>query len=165
MKLQILLFPAALTLLTSACDEAPSRQGAALVQDEADREALGKADIALEGLCADPEEELACGGPAAVGNCWCDEACERYGDCCVDAFDACGVGEPQPAVSQCLADSHCEEGQQCAGGVCIEVAPPVDCNDGTALSPFCDIKPLCDEGQTAAIIGACFQCVDAQTCA
>lgn len=153
------------------CDETSPRGGVssfdeAADHDEAHRGGEGKADVVLEGFCGAMDgEEAACGGPAPVGNCWCDEACEQYGDCCVDAFDACGVGEPQPAVSQCLADAHCDEGQQCAGGVCIEVEPePVSCNDGSSLHPLCDIKPGCPDGEVAAVINGCFACVDAVTC-
>ena len=107
MNLHRILLTVSLTLLATACDDNVARDAAA-VTDEAGR-GLGKADVQLEGFCGDVEGQgLSCGGPAPVGNCWCDAACEQYGDCCVDSFDACGVGEPQPAVSQCLADSHCD---------------------------------------------------------
>ncbi|MEM6995088.1 MAG: hypothetical protein AAF721_31535 [Myxococcota bacterium] len=164
MKLSTILVSAAMTLLATACDEATTARDAVQTQDDAGRGGLGKADH-LEGFCGavDGEEAAACGGPAPVGNCWCDESCVDYGDCCVDSFDACGVGEPQPAVSQCLADAHCEAGQQCSGGVCVGVALP-DCDDGSSLSQFCDIKPGCDDGQVAAVINSCFQCVDELTC-
>jgi hypothetical protein len=47
-----------------------------------DRGPIGKADIV--GTCED-----ACDGPALVGNCWCDDLCEAYGDCCEDKADVC----------------------------------------------------------------------------
>ena len=163
MKLNSLLISVSLTLLATGCDEVAPRSGPAATANEAGR-GLGKADVQLEGFCGAVEDDApSCGGPAAVGNCWCDEACEQYGDCCVDSFDACGVGEPQPAVSQCLADVHCDEGQQCSGGVCVEVELP-DCDDGSSLHPLCDIKPGCEDGEVAAVINGCFQCVDEQTC-
>ena len=31
-------------------------------------------------------------------------------------------------------------------------------------SPDCDIKPVCGDGEVAAIINSCFSCVDALTC-
>lgn len=31
-----------------------------------------------------------CGGAAANGGCWCDEACASYGDCCSDKLAYCG---------------------------------------------------------------------------
>lgn len=160
-----------LTALTFFGCDAPDEPGRDL--DEAGaadpaRGNLGKADQ-LEGLCAPVQADddgPACGGPAPVGNCWCDEACIDYGDCCVDAWDTCGVGEPTPAVSQCLSNAQCDDGQSCSGGVCIDdPAPePVDCDDGTALHPLCDIKPGCPDGQVAAIQNSCFACVDAVTC-
>ncbi|MBL4688410.1 MAG: hypothetical protein JKY37_27730 [Nannocystaceae bacterium] len=169
MKLHSILLSAAMTLLATACDEDASTARAATDshQDsgqDADRGGLGKAD-ALEGWCGavDGEEAPSCGGPAPVGNCWCDEACVDYGDCCADSFDACGVGEPQPAVSQCLADAHCDAGQQCSGGVCVQAQLP-DCSDSSSLHPLCDIKPICDEGEVAVVISGCFQCVDELTC-
>jgi hypothetical protein len=208
------------TLALGACDPGSSGDH----EDAAfERGPIGKADAA-EGSCAPADDGAsACGGPAPVGNCWCDDACAEFGDCCLDAFDACGVGTPEPAVSQCLADHHCEPGQTCAGGVCIgepdpepavsqcladhhcepgqtcaggvcigepdpEPAvsqcladhhcepgqtcaggvcigePDPDCDDGSSLHPLCDMKPVCDAGQVAAIQNACFRCVDAKTC-
>jgi hypothetical protein len=129
-----------------------------------------------------------CGGPAPVGNCWCDEACVRWGDCCDDAWIVCGVGEPpapEPEVdcddgsslSQfCDIKPPCDDGQvaavinscfQCVDALTCEPPAPepeVDCDDGSSLHPLCDIKPPCDDGQVAAVINSCFQCVDALTC-
>jgi hypothetical protein len=157
MNFRTSLFALLFTLTATACDEATP---AATHADPA-RGSLGKAD-AIEGSCAATEDDGdVCGGPAPVGNCWCDESCESYGDCCSDSFDACGVGEPEPQVSQCFTDAHCDAGQTCAGGVCIG-AP--SCDDGTSLHPLCDIKPVCPGEQVAAVINGCFQCVDSDTC-
>lgn len=67
---------------------------------------LGKADSF--GTC-----EGACGGPAALGLCWCDAACETYGDCCSDVAQVC---EAQRAdVPECggVAGFTCGEGAYC----------------------------------------------------
>ncbi|MCA9618261.1 MAG: hypothetical protein KC731_04550, partial [Myxococcales bacterium] len=71
--------PLALLLLAPACSpstDAP-RQG-----DDATapvrRQKIGKAD--LWGSCEANGQSL-CGGKSA-GNCWCDAACEGFGDCC-----------------------------------------------------------------------------------
>jgi hypothetical protein len=160
MKIRFALMTALFTLGLGACDQAATDG----VEDAAGRGPIGKADAA-EGSCAPTDDGPTCGGPAPVGNCWCDEACEDFGDCCLDAFDECGVGEPEPAVSQCLADAHCEPGQTCSGGVCVGEPDPVSCDDGSTLHFLCDIKPACEEGEVAAIINGCFQCVDANTCA
>jgi hypothetical protein len=31
-----------------------------------------------------------CGGPSALDDCWCDEACSEFGDCCPDYGESCG---------------------------------------------------------------------------
>jgi hypothetical protein len=31
-----------------------------------------------------------CGRNSSDGSCWCDSACESYGDCCVDKIEQCG---------------------------------------------------------------------------
>ncbi len=164
MKLHSILLTAAMTLLATACDQTSTARDVATSSEDAGRGGLGKADH-LEGFCGavDGEAAPACGAPAPDGNCWCDESCVDYGDCCVDSFDACGVGEPQPAVSQCLADVHCDAGQECSGGVCVQTELP-ECGDGSAIHPLCDIKPGCDDGQVAVAINGCFQCVDELTC-
>lgn len=151
------LFVALFALPLGACDPATDADGAS----EIERGPIGKADAASGSCAAIDDDGPACGGPAPVGNCWCDEACADFGDCCIDAFDVCGVGEPQPAVSQCLSDAQCDPGQQCSGGVCVQVET---CDDGSSLHPLCDIKPACDDGHVAAVIDGCFQCVDAITC-
>ena len=67
----------------------------------------GKAD-ALTGSCASAQQQQApkCGGPGS-GECWCDEACAGYGDCCADAAVQCGV-------DVCVADGDCGSGMRCA---------------------------------------------------
>ena len=37
-----------------------------------------------------------CGGQSATGSCWCNSACEGYGDCCHDYAPLCDPGEPEP---------------------------------------------------------------------
>ncbi len=73
MKTANLLF--ALALLTTACaTEMPAEM--------ADRGPIGKAD--LVGSC-----EESCDGPSMDGNCWCDDLCELFGDCCEDKAAIC----------------------------------------------------------------------------
>ncbi len=59
--------------------------------NEAERTQLGKADAV--GSCKDGTENL-CGGPG-TGNCWCNEACVEFGDCCSDYQLTCA---PDPAT-------------------------------------------------------------------
>lgn len=83
--------------------------------DEARGQApLGKAD-ALVGSCAGDQSQAPMCGGAGSGQCWCDELCAQYGDCCDDAASECGVDE-------CAGDGDCGSGQSCA-----EVDGALDC--------------------------------------
>ncbi len=57
--------------------------------DEA-RGPIGKADAS--GTCELPNGDDKC-GTKGVGNCWCDELCVDFGDCCHDAFAVCGIDD------------------------------------------------------------------------
>jgi hypothetical protein len=57
---------------------------------------LSCGDLGIETTCCAPAEEPegstcegACGGQAADGSCWCDDACTYYGDCCDDLAEHC----------------------------------------------------------------------------
>jgi hypothetical protein len=102
-------------LLLFGCATTAQNDGGA----EADRQPIAKADII--GSCED-----ACGGMSS-GNCWCDDACADFGDCCADKEAVCDEGanpcvlgfEPVPDVSSCLADASCyelDDGSWCTGG-------------------------------------------------
>ncbi|HTE50557.1 MAG TPA: Kazal-type serine protease inhibitor domain-containing protein [Kofleriaceae bacterium] len=102
-----------------------------------ERGPLGKAD--LIGTCASTD----CDGPSDGGNCWCDEACVEFGDCCADRVEICEA----PVAPTCggLAALRCGEGFYCdyadeancgfadQTGVCREI--PSECT-GT-LQPVC----------------------------
>ncbi len=116
---------------TATEDDSPTRRGA-----------IGKAD--LVGSCVD----TSCDGPAPSGNCWCDDLCADYGDCCDDKATTCDLiqcggfaGLPCPDGLVCVdnpADS-CDPasgGADC-GGMCVE--PLQHCGGFTGL--------LCDEGE------------------
>ena len=47
---------------------------------------IGKAD--LYGQCMEIDIKY-CGGQSS-GNCWCDDLCTQYGDCCADYAPVCG---------------------------------------------------------------------------
>lgn len=57
--------------------------------DAEDRHPLGKADAI--GSCREGEEDH-CGGKSS-GNCWCDEQCSEFGDCCGDYVAVCEQAE------------------------------------------------------------------------
>lgn len=53
-------------------------------------------DAEREGSC-----EEVCDGPAPVGNCWCDDDCELYGDCCADRDRYCEADEVEEGDRTC----------------------------------------------------------------
>ena len=109
---------------------------------------LGKAD-GVFGSCQIPgTDEDNCGGPSHEGNCWCDDLCTDYGDCCADKVDVCGGdGTLDPTPKLCLTDSTCGDGQFCDHSECLSgcpdggICPAVcfgQCVDG---DDECDIDP------------------------
>jgi len=106
---------------------------------------------ALEsGTCMD-----ACGGASADG-CYCDPACESWGDCCPDYQEVCQ--SPELPQGECYQDSDCEAAERCdlmevvapggdgfmVIGSCVpngECAQDGDCDDGQA----CIINTICAE--------------------
>ena len=118
------------------------------------RGGLGKAD--LVGSCETPHDDR-CGG-RGTGNCWCDDACVDYGDCCADAGEVCGIEPPEPEGDACggLLGLTCDDGEFCnfdpsaACGAadqmgtcetqpefCIELFAPVCGCDGNTYSNSC----------------------------
>ncbi len=59
----------------------------------------------LSGSCADTD----CDGLAPGGNCYCDEDCTRYADCCDDYLVACSDGASCGgfAGDQCERPTYC----------------------------------------------------------
>jgi eight-cysteine-cluster-containing protein len=138
--------------LVAAC-AVESSDGSSATSD-ADRGGLGKAD--LVGSCQHPVHDL-CGG-RGTGNCWCDDLCVDYGDCCSDAELVCDVELPEPEGDACggLLGLTCDDGELCSfapdqscGGAdqlgsceampeaCIELFAPVCGCDGTTYSNSC----------------------------
>ena len=64
---------------------------------------IGKAD--LVGSC-----EGDCGGPSSDGNCYCDDECLSFGDCCADKADLCEA--PEQACGGLLGLA-CDAGEYC----------------------------------------------------
>jgi hypothetical protein len=128
----------------------------------ADRGPIGKADQI--GSC----EPDTCGGPAAKGNCWCDDECETYGDCCSNKAEMC---DAEVAACGGFAGLTCGEGEYChyeqedmCGGAdqlgscqklpeaCIELFSPVCGCDGETYGNSCFANMA---GTSVAAIGEC----------
>ncbi len=104
--MQARLFGFLFSILSTACLVQGDSPG-----DDRARGVLGKADRL--GTCQDDGEPL-CGGPG-IGNCWCDEACVDYGDCCDDVDVVCGIELPEPETRLCggLSDLGCDDDELC----------------------------------------------------
>lgn len=120
----------------------------------AERGPLGKADAV--GSCENPAMDF-CGGKG-TGNCWCDDLCVEYGDCCADVDEVCGI-EPPPSEGEpcggflgntCSDDEYCAyvPGEHCGAAdasstceprpeACIELFAPVCGCDGNTYSNSC----------------------------
>jgi hypothetical protein len=122
---------------------------AEMLDDQPLRGPIGKADIV--GTCTADD----CGGPADGGNCWCDDACVTFGDCCANQADVCAPTEPQKICGG-FAGFLCGEGEYChyeesdtcgfadATGVCLprpeacaQIFMPVCGCDGQTYSNGC----------------------------
>lgn len=105
------LLPLLSLLLAAAC----TGQGSpASETGDPDRAPLGKADNI--GTCED-----ACDGPALYGNCWCDELCEEYGDCCSDKEEICdGATAPDFASFHTFRGGFCPPDIDCSGSITLD---------------------------------------------
>jgi hypothetical protein len=124
-----------------------------------------------EGSCADR-----CGEVGSSGQCFCDDLCMQYGDCCEDFFDFCeDIVEPGcNSDEECGPDAYCDyreycyddfgNGEECfVEGVCIPFEPEDPCNQfpaeicneiegcellelPTPCEPGPNGEPICDDG-------------------
>jgi hypothetical protein len=99
---------------------------------------LGKAD--LVGSCAASD----CESADPIGNCYCDDACVEYGDCCADRVDVCeapvsptcgGFAALQcgDASMYCHYDPEASCGAGDQSGTCREI--PAACTE--QFAPVC----------------------------
>src|SRR3989338_5456797 len=76
--------------------------------------------ISVNASCSNPNGGNYCGAASGSGNCYCDEGCASYGDCCPDYKSVC-QGAPQEENTN--DDSGCNPtGKTCNeidGAVCV----------------------------------------------
>lgn len=142
MRFGMVVAAAQLSLVMTACTSTTTDD----TGYDGPRGAFGKVD--LIGSCVDS----GCDGAAVDGNCWCDDDCFRYGDCCEDRVAECGAltcggfaGLACPAGLECVDDPNdgCDPsagGADCAG-IC---QPPATQACGGLLGLQCDAGELCD---------------------
>jgi hypothetical protein len=113
---------------------------------DAERRPLGKADHI--GSCEAGDADF-CGGKSD-GNCWCDDLCATYGDCCADVGDVCGADVPD--LDLCMGDAHCDDGQICDHSECLS-----NCPAGMICPAVCWGQCMQDDGgdEAGSCEGAC----------
>ncbi len=87
-----------------------------------DRGPIGKAD--LLGSCQSDDSNFC--GEQSDGNCWCDELCDGFGDCCEDKVDVCGCGPDGcevRSVEVILTDPFCDMCTSDEKAVLLERSP------------------------------------------
>lgn len=117
----VLLAPIAAGCIAETAEESPQADTAG-----EDRGPIGKAD--LYGSCMEIDIKY-CGGQSS-GNCWCDDLCESYGDCCSDYDKACDDGPSCDPTLICGQAISCVDGQwyptTCGPANCDEPMGPCE---------------------------------------
>lgn len=125
-------------ILGTACDPSPQAQdeGAAASERSNRRSADSTQESRLGALEAEPASfsgawscEGKCGGVALAG-CWCDDKCEKYGDCCKDFKEQC----EEPQLCGRRGDKPCDKGDFC-------LFPPENQCGATDLGGSCQPRP------------------------
>ncbi len=135
----------------------------------------GKADKL--GSCAPSQ----CGGKG-TGQCWCDEMCVQYGDCCSNVNAVCSLGPNTCATDEDCAEGWCgwesdnvtrackpfaQIGESCDGFVILSARnkcdPSLECQfsepthdvPGTCQPASCDPNLICTQA-TSCVDGALY---------
>ena len=131
--------------------------------DDGSRQPLGKADNV--GSCEAPDGGDYCGGPS-YGNCYCDDSCEAFGDCCSDKPVVCDGEDP---VEPDEPEEPVEDPQQCfiECSLTCGQAFGCDCADKCGVEEpkpeFCTTDDDCGDGDfcnTSTCVGSCPVCLD-----
>ncbi|MCB9730096.1 MAG: hypothetical protein H6746_16620 [Deltaproteobacteria bacterium] len=90
----------------------------------------------------------ACGDQSPGGDCYCDDICAGFGDCCADLCDSCSADAPSTCGTGCVPQCDGVEcGDDGCGGSCGGCEPDQACSDGLcACVPQCDGLECGDDG-------------------
>ncbi|MEM6995509.1 MAG: hypothetical protein AAF721_33675, partial [Myxococcota bacterium] len=149
----------AVSSMLAACGGASGGRDAAAV-DTQDRAPVGKAD--QTGTCMTADTDF-CGGQSQ-GNCWCDDLCEQFGDCCADKPVACDGEEPEfcadGTVASATVFTDASDGKECA-----EDALHCLTNDFGACPQFAPLPPdFCSEGEVVTGADSYITSADGMEC-
>ena len=102
-------------------------------------------DACHTGVCVDPVWSCAGHCDDTTGQCWCDEACFEFEDCCEDVCDWCP--DLEGCAQACVPDC---EGKECGddgcGGSCGECVPGQVCEQDVCAVPSCQTDLDCPPG-------------------
>jgi hypothetical protein len=156
MKRTLTISISALSLLmAAACSSADPNDEPSPPATEEDRGPIGKAD--LVGSCLEIDI-MYCGGKSS-GNCWCDDLCTDFGDCCDDYESACLGTEPS-----CDPTLICGQAVTCVDGSWY----PTTCGPANCDEPMGPCEPpagepcgdqICGEGEECQYCWGQSQCV------
>jgi hypothetical protein len=129
----------------------------------------------------------ACGGAGATGECYCDDACFEYGDCCTDVCTACptlsgcGGGNPTGGCSGacgnqssggCYCDDACFDNGDCCTDVCTACPTLSGCGSqsgdckgpstpsGSSCGALTEVGCCDAQGRVTYCEGGMFYCID-----
>ncbi len=115
------------------------------VDDSADQQgddvtARGKSKITPKGSCESPKGQTQyCGGKTKTGggNCYCDDKCAKYGDCCDDKVDVCG-GKGNPVCTDDPLANYIGKPSQCPviKFTCVKGMEPFSDDCGCGCKPI-----------------------------
>ena len=106
-----------------ATDPIEPAEGDAVAEETVERGPIGKADH--YGQCMEIDIKY-CGGQSS-GNCWCDDQCDNYGDCCSDYQSECVDDGPS-----CDPNLFCGQAITCVDGQYY----PTTCGPGNCDAPM-----------------------------
>jgi hypothetical protein len=120
-------------------------------EEDAARAPIGKADL-IGSCAATGGGDNACGAKSD-GNCWCDDECADFGDCCADKDAVCDA-----TFDPCAGKTCGEACKLCSPSDpdCVEIAVPKQCSAAGTCEPSpAECSSFCDGCQAGCVEGGC----------